>query len=160
MTGPNQYYIRREEVNVTALDLLNTNVPGSITEVGIRDNASAALQYCANWASGIGCVPISNLMEDAATAEIARIQLWNWVRHGASTDQGRKITAEFIDQVLEDEAEKAKKTTAKNLDPKKVDLAKRYLSQQVHAPAPDDFLTSALMSSCVSLSSVFSIHPR
>lgn len=151
MTGPNQYHIRREEVSVSSLDLLNTNVPGQITEKGIRDNASAALQYCANWASGVGCVPISNLMEDAATAEIARLQLWQWVRHGASTTDGgnRKITAEYVDKVLDEEAEKAKKTTAKNLDPKKVDIAKRYMSQQVHSPVPDDFLTSALMTQSV-----------
>lgn len=59
MKGPNQYHIRREEVNVTALDLLNTNVPGKITEGGIRENASAALSYVANWVGGLGCVPIN-----------------------------------------------------------------------------------------------------
>ncbi|KAG0142810.1 hypothetical protein CROQUDRAFT_662067 [Cronartium quercuum f. sp. fusiforme G11] len=147
MTGPNQYHIRREEVKVTALDLLNTNVPGKITEHGIRENISAALQYCANWVSGVGCVPISNLMEDAATAEIARLQIWQWVRHGASTDTGKKITAEWLEQISEEEAVKAKKTTAKSLEPQKVDLAKRYLVSQVKAPIPDDFLTSALMTS-------------
>lgn len=54
-----QYHIRREEVNVTALDLLNTNVPGSITEEGIRSNCSALLHYCANWVGGLGCVPVN-----------------------------------------------------------------------------------------------------
>lgn len=62
MKGPNQYHIRREEVSVTALDLLNTNVPGKITEGGIRGNASAALAYVASWLGGVGCVPIANLM--------------------------------------------------------------------------------------------------
>lgn len=147
MLGPNQYHLRRSEVNIKALDLLNTNVPGKITEHGIRDNASAALQYCANWVSGVGCVPIANLMEDAATAEIARVQIWQWVHYGATTDTQRKITAEWVDQILDEEATKAKKTSAKNLDPTKVDLAKRYMSAQARAPAPDDFLTSALMTS-------------
>ena len=59
MKGPNQLHVRREEVNVTALDLLNTNVPGKITEGGIRENASAALSYVANWVGGLGCVPIN-----------------------------------------------------------------------------------------------------
>ena len=54
-----QYHIRREEVSVTALDLLNTNVPGSITEEGIRSNCSALLHYCANWVGGLGCVPVN-----------------------------------------------------------------------------------------------------
>jgi len=94
MKGPNQYHVRREEVKVTALDLLNTNVPGSITEEGVRANASAALAYCGNWVNGLGCVPIANLMEDAATAEIARAQLWQWAHHGSSTSSGKKITAE------------------------------------------------------------------
>jgi len=67
MTGPNQYHIRREDVNVTALDLLNTNIPGGITEHGVRDNCSALLHYCANWIGGLGCVPVNNMMEDAAT---------------------------------------------------------------------------------------------
>jgi malate synthase len=145
MPGPNQYHLRREEVTATAADLTNPSVPGSITEAGIRENISAALQYCANWAAGTGCVPINHLMEDAATAEIARIQVWHWVRHGASTDASKKITADWIDQILEEEAEKAKQTTAKGLDPAKVDLAKAYLSRHTKAQAPDEFLTSALM---------------
>lgn len=147
MTGPNQYHIRREEVKVTALDLLNTNVPGKVTEHGIRENVSAALQYCANWVSGVGCVPIANLMEDAATAEIARLQVWQWARHGALTDAGKKVTAEWLEGIIAEETIKAKQTTAKGLDPAKVDLAKRYLTAQVKAHLPDDFLTSALMTS-------------
>ena len=79
MPGPNQYHIRREDVNVTALDLLNTNVPGKITEAGIRSNLSALLVYVGNWVGGLGCVPVNYMMEDAATAEIARVQIWHWM---------------------------------------------------------------------------------
>jgi malate synthase len=61
MPGPNQYHVRREEVHVTALDLLNTNVPGGITEAGIRDNCGALLHYCANWVGGLGCVPVNHV---------------------------------------------------------------------------------------------------
>lgn len=157
MTGPNQYHIRREEVQVTALDLLNTNVPGNITEHGIRENVSAALQYCANWVSGVGCVPIANLMEDAATAEIARLQIWQWARHGALTDKGKKVTPEWLEQIIEEETSKAKQTTAKGLDPSKVNLAQRYLSAQAKAPIPDDFLTSALLTRLVDRAIPFQI---
>ena len=79
MPGPNQYHIRRLDVIVTALDLLNTNVPGTITEKGIRENLYALLEYVGNWVAGLGCVPVNNMMEDAATAEIARVQIWHWM---------------------------------------------------------------------------------
>ena len=79
MPGPNQYHIRREDVHVSALDLLNTNVPGRITEAGIRGNLSALLVYVGNWVGGLGCVPVNYMMEDAATAEIARVQIWHWM---------------------------------------------------------------------------------
>ena len=71
MPGPNQLYVRREDVKVTAHDLLNTNLKGAITEKGIRINVSIALQYMEAWLRGSGCVPIHHLMEDAATAEIS-----------------------------------------------------------------------------------------
>ncbi len=71
MPGPNQLHVRREDVNVTAHDLLNTKVKGTITENSLRINVSIALQYMEAWLRGLGCVPIHNLMEDAATAEIS-----------------------------------------------------------------------------------------
>ena len=71
-------------MSVRPADLLNPVIRGSkITEDGVKGNVSAALSYCAAWVSGNGCVPINHLMEDAATAEIARMQLWQWVYHGA-----------------------------------------------------------------------------
>ncbi|KAL4403138.1 malate synthase [Malassezia pachydermatis] len=139
MLGPNQYHIRREEVKVTALDLLNPNVAGDITEAGARANVSALLAYCANWVKGNGCVPINFLMEDAATAEISRISLWQWVYHGAKTKDGKAITPQFIDELTKKEAEKLTK-----LDPKAVELSQRYLAQQVRAKEPSEFLTTDL----------------
>jgi malate synthase len=88
---------------VGAADLLQ--VPqGTITEAGMRNNVSVALQYMAAWLSGNGCVPIYNLMEDAATAEISRAQVWQWIRDpgGVLTD-GRKVTAELFRTMLGDE---------------------------------------------------------
>lgn len=85
MPGPNQYHIRREDVTVTDKQIADPSVPGKITEQGLRDNVSAALSYCAAWISGNGCVPINHLMEDAATAEIARVQLWQWCKYGSKT---------------------------------------------------------------------------
>lgn len=139
MLGPSQYHVRREEVRVSALDLLNPNVDGQITEAGARANVSALLAYCANWVRGNGCVPINHLMEDAATAEISRISLWQWVFHGSKTVEGKPVTPQFIDQIIASEA--AKLTS---LDPNAVDLSRRYLSQQVRAKEPSEFLTTDL----------------
>jgi malate synthase len=96
MTGPNQLQRLREDVRVSATDLLA--VPkGSITEVGVANNVSVGLQYLAAWLGGNGCVPINNLMEDAATAEISRAQLWQWVHHPTGVlDDGRRVTLELV----------------------------------------------------------------
>jgi malate synthase len=103
MPNPHQKDKLRQEVNITARDLLQ--VPqGEITEVGLRNNVTAALHYMAAWLGGNGCVPINNLMEDAATAEIARAQLWQWGHYpkGVLTN-GRKITADLITQTIQEE---------------------------------------------------------
>lgn len=85
MPGPNQYHLLREEVSVTEEQLVDPSVPGKVTDAGVRGNISAALSYCAAWISGNGCVPINFLMEDAATAEIARVQLWQWSKYSVKT---------------------------------------------------------------------------
>jgi len=93
MPAPNQRERLREDVNVGAAELLNP-VIGTITEAGFRSNIRVALLYLAAWLGGNGCVPIENLMEDAATAEISRAQLWQWIRHPeAKLQDGRKIDA-------------------------------------------------------------------
>lgn len=90
---------------ITAEELLE--VPGgSITEAGLRRNIEVALQYIESWLRGNGCVPIYNLMEDAATAEICRAQLWQWIRYAARLDDGRTVTSELQKQILSDVLEK------------------------------------------------------
>jgi malate synthase len=76
---------------------------GAITEAGMRNNISVAIQYLAAWLAGSGCVPINHLMEDAATAEIARTQLWQWLRHGATLDDGRPITESLLQDMQDAE---------------------------------------------------------
>ena len=103
MPAANQIESRpRLDVHVTADDLLR--VPrGPITDAGLRQNVSVGVQYVAHWLSGAGCVPLNDLMEDAATAEISRAQLWQWIRHGAQLDDGRVITADLFRAVLAEE---------------------------------------------------------
>src|SRR5579864_715190 len=106
MKGPNQLERKREDVHVTAADLLK--IPeGTITEAGLRNNISVSLQYLDSWLQGSGCVPIFNLMEDAATTEIARSQIWQWINHpqGILVD-GRKVTVEMFRELAKDELEK------------------------------------------------------
>ncbi|HZU69875.1 MAG TPA: malate synthase A [Ktedonobacteraceae bacterium] len=106
MKTPNQIYRKREDVHVTAADLLK--VPeGTITEAGLRNNISVSLQYLESWLRGSGCVPINNLMEDAATVEISRAQIWQWIHHpkGILSD-GRKVTVELFRELAKDELEK------------------------------------------------------
>jgi malate synthase len=106
MPTPNQTHRLREDVEVGAADLLR--VPeGAITEAGLRNNISVALQYMAAWISGNGCVPINNLMEDAATAEISRAQVWQWIRHRRGVlDDGRKVTLELFRLTLAQEQDR------------------------------------------------------
>jgi malate synthase len=106
MKTPNQIAQQpRSEVKVTAKDLLK--VPeGEITEEGLRWNIDVGLQYLAAWLGGLGCVPIYNLMEDAATAEICRAQVWQWVRHGAKLNDGRPVTQEMVRKVVDEQKKK------------------------------------------------------
>ena len=99
LQGPHQIAVRRDDVRVTARDLL-TAPPGEITAEGLRKNLDVALRYLATWLGGTGCVPIYDLMEDAATAEISRAQVWQWLRHGVRLQDGRAVTAGLVQQTL------------------------------------------------------------
>ncbi len=110
MPTPNQITRQRDDVRVTAADLLK--VPeGTITEAGLRNNISVGLQYLESWLRGSGCVPINNLMEDAATVEISRAQVWQWIHHPKGVlGDGRKVTIELFRQLAQEEREKVEAT--------------------------------------------------
>jgi malate synthase len=109
MPQPNQYDKQRPDVSFGAKDLLDFQPEKPITEAGIRNNISVGIQYLGAWLAGNGCVPVFNLMEDAATAEISRSQIWQWIRsHKGVLDDGRKVTKELFRQLLAEELPKVK----------------------------------------------------
>lgn len=110
MPGPNQLSRLREDVHVIADELLHVP-PGDITDSGLRTNINVGVQYLESWLRGNGCVPLYNLMEDAATAEISRAQIWQWIQHdrGRLAD-GRKITAALFRSVLAEELKSIEQT--------------------------------------------------
>jgi malate synthase len=101
---PNQIDKQRPDVDVAAADLLDAaSTPGSITEEGLRNDVNVGFQYVSFWLGGHGAAGINNLMEDAATAEICRSQLWQWIRHEATLEDGRTVTRELVREVLDEE---------------------------------------------------------
>jgi malate synthase len=102
MPQPNQVERQRDDVNVTAAELLKPS-EGTITEYGLRWNIKVGIQYLEAWLGGNGCVPLYNLMEDAATAEISRAQCWQWLRHNAALDDGRAVTPDLFEKVFAEE---------------------------------------------------------
>ncbi|WP_068922048.1 malate synthase A [Planobispora rosea] len=107
---PNQIDRLREDVSVSAADLLAVSeTPGDITEAGLRNNVDVALRYLAAWMGGLGAVAIHNLMEDAATAEISRSQIWQWIHNGIElADTGAVVTKELVEQIIDEELAKIK----------------------------------------------------
>jgi len=108
MPGPNQIDRKREDVHITAAEALDfPDGHGHISEAGLRLNISVAVQYLEAWLRGQGAVPIFNLMEDAATAEISRSQVWQWIRHPDGTlNDGRKVTVELFRAFMREELHK------------------------------------------------------
>jgi malate synthase len=104
MPAPNQIEQKRNDVNVTALDLL-TLPRGRKTEAGLRQSIAVSIGYLDSWLNGIGCVPLFNLMEDAATAEICRAQVWQWMHHGAHLPDNRPIDRTLVRSILREELE-------------------------------------------------------
>lgn len=150
MPTPNQLFVRREDVRITANDLLNMNVPGSITEEGIRKNLNIGLGYMEAWIRGVGCVPINYLMEDAATAEVSRSQLWQWVKHGVSTAEGRRVDKVYALKLLKEQTEQL---AAKAPKGHKFQLAAQYFAGQVTGEDYADFLTTLLYNEITSAGS-------
>jgi malate synthase len=102
MPGPNQLGKLREDVEVSREDLLRVH-EGGRSEHGLRENIRVGVQYIEAWLRGRGAVPLYNLMEDAATAEISRGQIWQWIRHKATLDDGREVTPELFRALLDEE---------------------------------------------------------
>jgi malate synthase len=142
MPQANQLGTLRSEVSVQAHDLLAAP-GGSITEPGLRNNINVALQYLAAWLGGSGCVPIHNLMEDAATAEISRAQLWHWHKHQAKLDDGRVITRSLIETLLLSERTAVDATNVLKLPGSDLDQAQSMLSTLVFGTEFPNFLTLA-----------------
>jgi malate synthase len=105
MPAANQVSRRRDDVHVTAADLIE-RPDGTITEEGLRANVRVAIRYIAAWLDGLGCVPLYNLMEDAATAEISRAQIWQWRQHRVRFDTGETLSDEFLTRVVDQEVSK------------------------------------------------------
>jgi len=139
MPRANQIEKQLRDYHATAEDLLR--VPeGSITEAGVRQNVAVGLGYVEAWLRGIGCVPLFNLMEDAATAEISRAQLWQWVHHHAVMDDGLPVTVEMVEEVIADELERAEGA----VDAERYSAylgAAELMRELVRAPKFMDFLT-------------------
>jgi malate synthase len=142
MPTRNQITHLREDVHVTPADLLA--IPqGSITEPGLRNNINVGLQYIASWLGGNGCVPINNLMEDAATAEIARSQIWQWIHHGAHLSDGRTVTKELFLALLAEETDILKKQKGAAFDAPLFTRAATLLKSLVTQDTFTEFLTLA-----------------
>ncbi len=142
MSGPNQLDRRRPDVEVTAEDLLR--VPeGTITEEGLRTNIRVGVQYLEAWLRGNGCVPLYNLMEDTATAEISRAQVWQWIRHpGGVLDDGRRVTAELFRKLARDELSQLRNTLGPEIyDSGRFDLADKIFDEISTADELVEFLT-------------------
>ncbi len=109
MKTPNQIHKKRDDVQVAAKDLINFQPKSPITEQGLRININIGIQYLGAWLAGTGCVPIFNLMEDAATAEISRAQIWHWIRspHGV-LDDGRKVSKDLFRALVPQELAKVR----------------------------------------------------
>jgi malate synthase len=133
---PNQLDRKREDVQVTAAQLLAVSeTPGGVTEAGLRGNISVAIQYLASWMAGRGAVGIFDLMEDAATAEISRSQIWQWIHNDVTLDTGDTVTRDLVDRIVTEEVAKL------DGDPGQYDEAKALFLEVAVADDFADFLT-------------------
>jgi malate synthase len=143
MPQPNQIAVKREDVRISQKDLLKVPA-GEITEQGLRLNIDVGIQYLESWLRGNGCVPIYNLMEDAATAEISRAQVWQWLRHGARLSDGRNVTRELVTQTIAEELAKEKERFgAARFDSGKFAAASKLFEQMMTGSEFPDFMTLA-----------------
>jgi malate synthase len=141
MHGPNQLSVLRADVQVSAADLVAIPA-GAISEEGLRNCIRVAVQYLESWLRGNGCVPLYHLMEDAATAEICRAQLWQCLRHGARTSDGAAVTLERFDRLLQAELDRIHaEVGAARLAQGVFPTAARLFEQMIKSETFDEFLT-------------------
>jgi malate synthase len=141
--GPNQLAVKRDDVRVAAADLLAVPA-GAITAAGLRQNLAVGVAYLEAWLRGSGCVPLHHLMEDAATAEISRVQVWQWLRHAARLDDGRTIDAALVRSTLADELARRKaELGTERWEASRFELAARIFADLITDPELADFLTLA-----------------
>ena len=139
---PNQLGVLRDDVSVGAPDLLSiAETPGGITEAGLRNNISVGLQYLANWLAGNGAVAIFNLMEDAATAEISRSQVWQWLHNDIRLAEGPLITRDLVERLIGEELTTIREQQGGAFDGAKYDEATALFTEVALADDYADFLT-------------------
>jgi malate synthase len=139
---PNQIDRKREDVHVTAAELLDVrSTPGEITEQGLRSNISVGIQYLESWLRGSGAVGINNLMEDAATAEISRSQVWQWLHNDVELSNGKTVTRELVEQLIEEEMQAIAEKKGGSLDEGRWDDARGTFTEMALADEYPDFLT-------------------
>jgi len=140
MPEPNQISRRREDVVVDREDLLA--VPdGPITEAGVRQNVSVGIRYLEAWLRGSGCVPLEHLMEDAATAEISRAQLWQWIHHGARLEDGSRVTSALYREIRHDEVRSIERRLPRGEAAGRFEPAAALFDRMIAAPELPEFLT-------------------
>jgi len=140
--APNQLGKLRDDVHVTAADLLAIDkTPGGITEAGLRNNVSVGLQYLANWLEGTGAVAIFNLMEDAATAEISRSQIWQWLHNEVTLAEGPEVTAELVERIIGEELAAIREQTGAAFDAAGYEQAVALFEEVALADDYAEFLT-------------------
>ncbi len=140
---PNQFGKQRPDVQVKGADLLDFKPETPITEHGLRMNINVGIHYLGAWLDGNGCVPIHNLMEDAATAEISRSQVWQWIRSPkGKLEDGTKVTAELVRKLIPEELAKVKELVGG--DTKAYDRAAEIFEQMSTSEDFAEFLTLPL----------------
>jgi len=144
---PNQLSRQRPEVSVSAGQIVDVRVPGAaISEEGLRLNVSVGIQYIESWLRGVGAAGINNLMEDVATAEISRSQVWQWVRHGSRLVDGQAVSAELVREIADDEMAKLRERVGKEVWAKsRYDEARAVFEQVSLAEDFPAFLTLVAM---------------
>jgi len=140
MPTPNQLHVLREDLVITEEDLIELP-QGTVTEAGVRKNINVGILYTEAWLRGFGAVALYNLMEDAATAEISRTQVWQWLKNNVELEDGRKFNLALYSLFFSDEVDKIKKDFGENINPKTLKQAAELFDQLVRSEKFEEFLT-------------------